>query len=55
MDKVFKIGLTVNGSLSDTDIEKINEFLEEDENYDFEVTKIKEVTNGEILIVVSDV
>jgi hypothetical protein len=55
MDKVFKIGLTVNNSLSDTDIEKINEFLEKNENYDFEVTEIKELCNGEILVVVSDV
>lgn len=55
MDKIFKISFNTTNSLSDTDIEKINEFLEEDENYDFEVTKIKELRNGEILIVVSDV
>ena len=55
MDKIFKINFNVANSLSDTDIEKINEFLEKNENYDFEVTKIKELRNGEILIVVSDV
>lgn len=54
MDKVFKIGLTSSG-LSEMDIEKINEFLEKADNYDFEVTKIKELRNGEILITVSDV
>ena len=54
MDKVFKIGLTPNG-LSETDIEKINNFLKEKNNDDFEITKIKELRSGEILITVSDV
>lgn len=55
MDRVFKIGLTPNNSLSEMDIEEINNFLEKKENYDFEVTKIKELKSGEILITVSDV
>ena len=54
MDRVFKIGLTPNG-LSETDIKKINNFLEEEDNDDFEITKIKELKSGEILITVSDI
>lgn len=54
MDKIFKIGLTSSG-LSEMDIEKINEFLEKADNYAFEIIKIKELRNGEILITVSDV
>lgn len=54
MDRVFKISLTPNG-LSETDIEKINDFLEEKDNDDFEITKIKELKSGEILITVSDI
>ena len=53
MDKVFKISSTANG-LSEKDIEKINDFLGEKGNDDFEITKIKELRSGDILITVSD-
>lgn len=53
MDKIFKIrtNLTGNG-LDDKDIKKINDFLEDED--DFQVTKVKDTKNGEILVVVSD-
>ena len=36
-------------------LKKINNFLEEEDNDDFEITKIKELKSGEILITVSDI
>lgn len=53
MDKIFRIetNLTGNG-LNDKDIKKINDFLEEED--DFQVTKIRDTKNGEVLVVVSD-
>ena len=54
MDKMFKLSYNMNNEISSTDIDTLNEFLSKPENDEFEITKIKELRNNEILIVVSD-
>ena len=54
MDRIFKIGLDSNDKLSEKDILTINEFLRDEDNYNFEITEFKVLRNNEILIIVSD-
>ena len=55
MDKLYVIGLDQSGHYLERDVNKLNDFLNQSDNDDFEITKIKTMPNGEVFIVVSDV
>lgn len=52
MDRIFIIGFDNNGYYDQRDIDKINDYLNSKSTRD--ITKVKVMPNGEILIIVTD-
>ena len=56
MDRVFIISKSGNtNAYNQADVDRLNTFLSKSENEDFEVKKVRELSNGELLIHVSDI
>ena len=54
MDKLYIIGLDQTGHYLEKDVDKLNDFLTNFNNDDFEIKKMKTMPNGEVFILVSD-
>lgn len=52
MDRLFIVGKDSNGYYDRRDVDRINNYL--DSNSNREITKVKVMPNGEILIIVTD-
>ena len=54
MDKLYIIGLDQSGHYLGKDVDKLNDFLTNFDNAEFEIKKMKIMPNGEVFITVSD-
>lgn len=54
MDRIYIIGKTQTGAYNQADVDKINNFLSKSDNEDFEITETKELSNGELCVLISD-
>ena len=52
MDRLFIVGFVENGHYDQRDVDRVNNYLVNNSNR--EITKIKVMPNGEILVIITD-